>query len=159
MGLGSPDYVEIEEDDVRPIVGQMAEMAAAHSGWINFEPAVPVEDVPPPKAGLFSLFSGRGPDAPLVTWTPGEVRKGRTEPVTVGILHPSGSNARARLIERGHPVPEGWVVTQDYSKKGLVLAVPATVRHADVVEWLLGAARVLTSVPLTGTWRAVIYRP
>jgi hypothetical protein len=31
------------------------------------------------------------------------------------------------------------------------------VEHADVVAWLLRAARLLSRVPLTGRWRAVVY--
>lgn len=149
-----PEYVELTRGDLRPVLAYMEAMAASHTGWINFEPAVHVEDALPPKSGLFGLFSSRGPDVPLVTWTPGEVRKGRTEPPTVGVLHPSGPRAKAKV-----DVPEGWVVLQDYSKKGLVLAVPPTVAHADVVDWLLRAAARLAVIPLTGEWRAAIYQP
>ena len=153
-----PDYVELPGGDPDPVLPAMAEMAESHRGWINFEPAVHVEDVPPPKSGLFSLFSGRGPDVPLATWTPGQARKsGRPEPPMVGILHPSGPQAKVRLADRGRAVPDGWVVMQDYAKKGLVVAVPPAVAHGDVVKWLLQAAGALSVVPLTGTWRAAIY--
>ena len=54
-------------------------------------------------------------------------------------------------------MPDGWVVLQDHSKKGLVVAVPPATGHADVVEWLLGAATLLSTVPLTGQWRAAVY--
>ncbi len=57
----------------------------------------------------------------------------------------------------GHPVPDGWVVVQDYVRKGLVISVPPGTANADVLEWLLAAARAVSSVPLTGTWRASIY--
>lgn len=149
-----PEYIEFRPENVGPVVAFMEDMAESHTGWINFEPAVHIEDAPPPRSGLFSLFSSRGPDVPFVTWTPGEVRKGRTEPTTVGILHPSGPRATKRV-----DVPEGWVVLQDYSKKGLVLAVPPGVAHADVLGWLLRAAAVLSPIPLTGEWRASVYRP
>jgi hypothetical protein len=74
----------------------------------------------------------------------------------VGLQHGAGSKVKARLAEAGHPVPEGWVVVQDYAKKGLVVAVPPTADHADVVRWLLDAAGALTVIPLTG-WRAAVY--
>ena len=75
----------------------------------------------------------------------------------VGILHAAGARAGGTLAELGHAVPDGWVVLQDFSKKGLVAAVPPSVDHADVVTWLLRAARLLSRVPLTGRWRAVVY--
>jgi len=48
-------------------------------------------------------------------------------------------------------------VTQDYVRKGLVISVPPDVAHADVLRWLLRAARAVSSVPLAGTWRASVY--
>ena len=157
MPLAEPDYVEFHPDDIAAVVDRMAAMLATRRGWINFEPAVLVDDVPEPKSGLFGLMSGRGPDVPLATWTPGEERKGRAEPPTIGLQHGSGPGARARLAENGRGVPDGWVVLQDHSRKGLVVAVPPAVPHGDVVAWLLGAARVLSTVPLTGRWRAAVY--
>lgn len=155
--MSEPDYVEFTPDDLSAVLPRMTAMAESHQGWINFEAAVPVEDAPPPRTALFGLFSTRGPEVPLATWTPGEVHRKYTEPPMIGILHPAGTNAKAKLAERGWPVPEGWVVTQDYSKKGLVVAVPPSVDHAEVLRWLLRAAASLSAVPVTGRWRAVIY--
>ncbi len=155
-----PEYVEFVEGEIAGVVDRMSRLTSAQSGWMNFEPAVALEDVPPPRDGLFALFSGRGPDVPLATWAAGTAGKGgrrRPEPPTIGILHGAGPRAGATLAESGHPVPDGWVVLQDYSKKGLVVAVPPAVAHTDVVAWLLRAARLLSRVPLTGRWRAVIY--
>lgn len=136
----------------------MEAMSEAHEGWINFEPAVDVDDVPPPDGGFFSLFSGRGPAVPLGTWTPAAaLRRGRAEPAMVGLQHPAGAKARPLLERSGHPVPEGWLVTQDYAKKGMVVALPPTAAHGDVVRWLLAAATLLSAVPLTGEWRAAVY--
>lgn len=154
-----PEYVEFSPDAPADVLRHMRLIADDHNGWINFEPAVYVEDAPPPKGGLFSLFSTRGPDVPVATWHPGEVTKRRTEPAQVGILHAAGVHAKTKLDERGHAVPEGWVVTQDYSKKGFVVAVPPSVSHAEVLDWLLPAAASLSTVPLTGRWRAVVYVP
>lgn len=160
MTLAAPDYVEgITADRLGPVLDRMARLARDHVGWVNFEPAVLDEDIPPDKSGIFSLFSGRGPEVPLATWTPGEARRNRTEPPTIGILHGSGPRARARLEEAGCPVPEGWVVMQDSPKKGLVVAVPPAVGNGEVVAWLLGAATALSRVPLTGRWRAAFYEP
>lgn len=136
----------------------MGAMAHAHTGWMNFEPAVYVEDAPPPDAGFFSLFSGRGPAVPLATWTPPSApRRGRAEPAMIGLQHPAGGKARPLLERLGHPVPDGWPVTQDYAKKGMVVAVPPAAGHDEVVRWLLRAAGFLSAVPLTGQWRAAVY--
>ncbi|MEW6154786.1 MAG: hypothetical protein AB1673_12450 [Actinomycetota bacterium] len=154
---GEPDYVEFEQGRPDAVLARMAAIAAAGQGWVNFEPAVHVEDVPPPRSGMFSIFSARGPDVPLATWTPGDPGRSRPEPPTIGILHPTGAGAKARLADRGRPVPDKWVVLQDYSKKGLVVAVPPWVSHGEVLDWLLAASTILSLIPLTGTWRASVY--
>ena len=161
-----PDYVEFSSEDLTAVLPPMAALAEALVGWINFEPAVDADDLPPPRTGLAGLLSGRGPDVPLATWTPGAARRRRgsadvilAEPPSVGLRHASGPAAAARLEASGHPVPKGWVVLQDHAKRGLVVAVPPAVTHADLLRWLLRAATILSTVPLYRQWRAAIYRP
>lgn len=140
----------------------MESLSRAHAGWINLEPALDPDDAPPPASGFFGLFSGRGPEVPLATWTPPSApRRGRGEPPMVGLQHPAGAKARARLAELGRPVPEGWVVLQDHARKGLVVAVPPTAANTEVLRWLLGAAAALSmpGAPPAVTWRATIYEP
>lgn len=132
--------------------------ARAGAGWVNFEPSVDVEDVAAAGSATFSLFSGRGPVVPLATWTPAtSPGKGRREPAMLGLQHPAGSKAKPLLAEFGHPVPDGWAVVQDHVRKGLVVAVPDTVTPADALRWLLRAARLLSTIPIAGGWRAAIY--
>lgn len=153
-----PRYLEFDADHLEEVVAAMDAMSQSHSGWVNFEPAVHVDDIPPPDGGFFSLFSGRGPAVPLATWTPASAAgRGRAEPAMIGLQHPAGSKAKPLLEKFGHPVPDGWPVTQDYVKKGLVVAVPATAANEDVVRWLLRAATLLCTLPLTGGWRASLY--
>jgi hypothetical protein len=68
-----------------------------------------------------------------------------------------GSKAKPLLAELGHPVPDGWVVVQDHVRKGLVVALPETAAPSDALAWLLRAARLLSTIPLQGEWRATIY--
>lgn len=149
-------YLEFSPERTDEVVATMRAMTEAHEGWINFEPSIHVEDVPA-ETGMFSFLSGRGPAVPLGTWTPPSApRRGRGDPAMIGLQHGAGSKAKARLAEMGRAVPDGWVVTQDYAKKGLVVAVPPTADPEEVVRWLLDAAAALSVIPLTG-WRAAVY--
>jgi len=152
-----PRYLEFDLGRLDDVVATMDALVDAHRGWVNFEPAVDLDDVPA-SGGFFGLFSGRGPDVPLATWTaPTAPRRGRGEPAMIGLQHGAGRRIKPQLADMGHPVPDGWVVVQDYVRKGLVVSVPAGVPHADVVGWLLTAARAVSPVPLVGTWRASVY--
>jgi hypothetical protein len=158
MPIAEPRYIEFDGQRLDEVVAAMDAIARAGEGWINFEPAVHVDDVPPSGSGFFSLFSARGPAVPLGTWTPASApRRGRAEPSMIGLQHPAGGKAKPLLERLGHPVPDGWPVTQDYAKKGMVVAVPPTAAHEDLVRWLVSAASLLSTVPLTGQWRAVVY--
>jgi hypothetical protein len=142
-------------DDLGPVLDRMAVLADG-SGWMILDAAVAEEDVTPP-AAFAGLFSAKGPDVPELSWVPGAPGGRRAEPLAVGIRHASGPKAKLRLADAGHPVPEGWYVIQDNPRRGLVAQVPDTEAHAMVLDWLLGAAAVLTKLPLTGTWRARIH--
>ena len=136
----------------------MEEVGGTGTGWINFEPAVEAEDIAATGSSTFALFSARGPVVPLATWTPAKIqRRGRREPAMIGLQHPAGSKAKPLLVEFGHPVPDGWIVVQDHVRKGLVVALPDGVAAADALGWVLRAARLLSTVPLTGQWRAAVY--
>ena len=75
----------------------------------------------------------------------------------LGLQHPAGSKAKPLLAERGHPVPEGWIVVQDHVRKGLVVSIPASVMPSEALAWVLEAARRLSTIPLKGRWRAAVY--
>ena len=137
--------------DLEPVIPVMAELHRDGTGWIVFEPGFDPDDAPPP-SGLFGLFSSKGPAVPDVSWVPGT-------PTEVGIRHGSGPKAVPRLAEVGHPVPDRWVLRQDHSRRGLVLAVPPDEEHERTVRWLLEAATLLTSFPIGDDWRAAVYRP
>jgi len=153
-----PRYLEFDPAHLDEVVPTLDALAAAHQGWVNFEPSVDVDDLSSAGSGFFGLFSGRGPEVALATWTPATApRRGKGEPTMIGLQHGAGRRIKAQLAEMGHPVPDGWVVLQDYVKKGLVIAVPPDVPHAEVVGWLLAAARATSPIPIRGMWRAAIY--
>lgn len=153
-----PEVFEFDAADTSELVGHMEALTEAHEGWINLEPEVFADDVAQPDRGLFSIFAPPPPSIPLATWTPAPDSR-RPQPAKVGLQHPTGTRAKVQLADAGQPVPAGWVVLQDHARRGLVLAVPPGVRHADVVAWLLRAAALLSVIPVTGRWRAAVYGP
>jgi hypothetical protein len=62
-----------------------------------------------------------------------------------------------KLADAGLHLPEHWVVLADHPRRGLVVAVHPDSSHAEVLEWLLRAATIVTKVPLTGAWQASIH--
>src|SRR5439155_25368450 len=93
-------------------------------GWVNMQPGVAEEHLPPPSSGLFGLFSSRGPTIPLCTWHRGER--------SAGVQHGTGPKVASRI-----EVPRGWRVAQDHPRRGLVVRVPADVSDVDVLRWLV----------------------
>ena len=122
-------------------------MAATGTGWINVEPIIE-EEHEPPAPGPFAFLGGSTHQVPTVTWMPGKrLANGTTRPTTIGLQHASGPHLAWKLADLGLPLPEGWRVTQDHPRRGLVALVPADVapRHGD------GLA--------AGTGRCGLYRP
>jgi hypothetical protein len=139
------------------VLDAMAELADG-GGWLTIDPAID-ERFPPPEQSTFGrLVSGRGPVVPRANWVPADLSRRRPEPVSVGILHGTGSKAVDRLAEKDVVVPDRWKVVADHSKRGLVAWVPIDVPHVEVLRWTCRASRALTRIPLTGRWRAAVHR-
>jgi hypothetical protein len=134
----------------------LMETLAPRAGWLVLQPGIAGEA--PAAGGSFGVFSGRGPMVPVCSWVPGERSRNGIEHVALGIEHGTGAKAVDRLAGRGLPVPDGWEVMQDHPKRGLVVAVPPAAPAAEVLVWLLEAGAALTLIPLTGEWRALVYR-
>jgi hypothetical protein len=146
-----PEQVDFGLNDRAAVLAGMERMTDSKKGWINLSPALDEAEEPPRRSSNFGLFSGRGPDVPLCTWTPGP-------PVQIGIQHGAGPKAVDILRNLGEPVPEGWRVTQDHSRRGLVVAVPDGTPSETVLDWLLRAGTALAShLELAGWWRAAFY--
>lgn len=146
-----PEQIDFALDNRSTVLARMERLHEIKKGWINLSPALDEDEDPPPRSSTFGLFSGRGPDVPLCTWVPGP-------PVEVGIQHGAGPKAVDVLGNLGEPVPDGWRVTQDHSRRGLVAVVPDGIPDEQVLDWLLRAGTALAAhLKLAGWWRAAIY--
>ncbi len=142
-----PQIIEFDAEHSEAILAAMEELADG-SGWINLRPSVDPEQLPP-NGGRPGILSAVGPLVPLCTWTPAKMGRRPTPPL-VGIQHAAGGKAKPHLIRLGAPVPEGWRIVQDESRRGLVVAVPPMLGPAEVLAWLMHAGAVLWSLPFDG---------
>jgi hypothetical protein len=146
-----PEQIDFALDNRSTVLARMERLRETKKGWINISPAIEEDQELPERSSNFGLFSGRGPDVPLCTWVPGP-------PVEVGIQHGAGPKAVNVLRNLAEPVPDGWRVTQDHSRRGLVVVIPDGVSDDQVLDWLLRAGGALAShLELAGWWRAAIY--
>ena len=147
-----PEQFDFALNDRATVLARMAQLAQSKKGWMNLSPALDEDEEPPPRSSTFGLFSGRGPDVPLCTWVPGP-------PVEIGIQPGAGAKAVHVLRDMGQHVPDGWRVTQDHSRRGLVVVIPDGTSNEQVLDWLLKAGTALAShLKLAGWWRAAVYR-
>ncbi len=155
----------VEELEFRPpttaaVLDWMRALSEAHDGWMNLLPGVPEDEVEPPSRGVFSaLFGTAQPPVSMCTWMPAGGGRGGTGVQSVGILHPRGRRAAPQLAELGVPVPSGWRVRQDHSRRGLIVHPPAGASTPEVLDWMLRAGTALAVAPLTGTWQARVFLP
>ncbi len=157
MTRSRPLEIEFTDHGDARLLAQMAEVVANGSGWINIDPVIE-EEHEPPAPGPFAFLGGSTHHVPTVTWMPGKrAADGTAKPTTVGLQHASGPRVAWRLRDAGHPLPEGWRVTQDHPRRGLVAQVPAEADHAVVIDWLLQAATLVCTVPSTGRWTASVH--
>lgn len=155
MALTPDEELELDEDDLAAVTEVLAELTAAGSGWVNLRPEVEQGHEPPPRSWLALIFSARGEAVPFVTWTPPSEPGGRS---TLGIEHGSGPRALDRLGEHDLGLRPGWLKVADHPRRGLVVTAPGDVAPGDVLWWLLASSHALSTVPLSGAWRASVYR-
>jgi len=143
--------------DDAELLAQMAMVQAGGTGWINVGPVIEEEHRPPPP-GPFAFLGGSTHQVPVITWLPGKHPDGRTaKPTTVGLQHATGPRVVSRLRELGLPIPDGWKVTQDHPRRGLVAEVPADADNRAVIRWLLRAGAAVCQVESTGRWEAAVH--
>lgn len=152
--------IEFRPPDVAAVADSLAKLRAAGGGWINLMPGIDEEAAEiQPQAGLFAFLGNRAPPVTMTTVMPPKKDRRATEGLTVGLMHPTGGRAVARLAELGVTVPEGWVVRQDHARRGLLLRTPVDADETDVLTWSIAAGTALCPAEMTGRWRAVVYLP
>jgi hypothetical protein len=95
----------------------------------------------------------------MATLMPARPARRGMEGVTVGLLHPTGAKAAARLSEAGVAVPGDWRVRQDHARRGLVLLAALGASETDIIGWAIRAGTALCRREMTGQWQAVVYLP
>ncbi len=142
------------------MAAELASLRDAGDGWINLLPGI-VEgtvEVDPP-TGLFAFFGTRQAPVTMATVMPARQEHRQAEGMSVGLMHPTGGHAIARLAEAGVTVPTGWVVRQDHMRRGLVLRTTPDAAPADIVGWCVRASTALCMADMTGQWQAMVYLP
>ena len=158
MSRSRPTRFEFVAHDDVELLAQMSTVQSGGTGWINIEPVID-EEHQPDAPGPFSFLGGSTHKVPVVTWMPGRLQDGRpAKPTTVGLQHATGPRVAWRLRDLGQPLPEGWKVTQDHPRRGLVAEVPFDADNRLVIDWLLRAATVVCQVPMTGRWEARVHQ-
>jgi hypothetical protein len=150
------DVIEFHGAAPAELVALMDDLSEA-GGWINLQPGFHPDDAPAESA-LFGLLAGRGAALPMCTWKPHEYARDGTAYVALGVQHGTGGRVTSLLAARGAPIPDAWVVLQDSPRHGLIVAASPTDPHDQILDWLLQAGARLSPIPLTGDWRALIYR-
>jgi hypothetical protein len=155
------DVFEFTPPAFERVTGYLHHLSEAGQGWINLLPGVDLDEdeqqTTPP--GLFSLFSARQPPVTMCTLMPARPTRRAADGVTVGVLHPTGGKAVARLAEAGVEMPQGWLVRQDHPRRGLVILTRHGIPETEVIGWALRAGTALCRKEMTGQWQAVVYLP
>ncbi|MHB1712055.1 MAG: hypothetical protein ACYCV7_11735 [Acidimicrobiales bacterium] len=153
----APDELEFAVGELAMLWPRAAALRASGAGWVNLQPVIRQEDEPPPP-GMFAIFGGSTHQVPLATWVPGKRSPGgTTKPTTVGLQHGAGPRVARKLGVLGLPLPDGWKVTQDHPRRGLVAELSTGCNDEEAIDWLVRAGTALCVVPSTGRWRASFY--
>jgi hypothetical protein len=157
MSRTRPTTFDFGAHDDAELLATMATIQASGTGWINIGPVIEEENEPP-EPGPLAFLGGSTHKVPVVTWIPAKHQENKpSKPTTIGLQHASGPRVAWRLRDLGLAVPEGWKVTQDHPRRGLVAEVPADADNRTVVDWLLRAAAAVCQVPSTGRWQAAVH--
>ncbi len=147
--------VEFRTDDPGEV---LAALDALQPGeWCNLEPFVAADDLDELRARtphpLLRMFMKAGAPIPLGT----VMLDGDT--LSVGLEHSHAARAIPYLREHGVDTPRAWKVKQDHARRGIVLAVPVGTPRREILDWVVAAAGLLSSVPVGAQWTALLCRP
>lgn len=144
--------IEFTEDDLEEVVHAVT--ALRDGEWMNIEPFVEEEDldelrsrIPHP---LVRMFQKAGAPIPLGTLA----RTGAV--LSVGLEHSHAARAIPFLRENGIVTPREWKIKQDHPRRGIVLEVAADTPPAELITWIVGAGRVLSSLRMGRSWTALV---
>jgi hypothetical protein len=146
------------------VLARMDLLARAQDGWLNLAPRLVDDDTegrPVARHTLASVLGSPPPPAvPLCTWMPRAAGGSRgSSRSSLGILHNRGRRAVQLLAGAGIELPDGWRTEQDHQRRGLVLAVPQSAEHAEILGWTCRAASWLCGGDQTGSWLVTVYSP
>ena len=160
MSRRATETMEFTPPEHAAVADSLRQLRDAGGGWINLLPGIDEEasDVQP-RAGLFAFFGNQAAPVTMTTVMPPRKERRGTEGVTVGVMHPTGGKAVARLAEAGVTLPDGWQVRQDHARRGLLVRTPVAVSEDDVIDWSVRAGTALCRAEMTGRWQAVVYLP
>jgi len=157
MSRPRPALVELTIGEYDELVDQMAPLSADGTGWVNLRPIIEAEHQPDPP-GPFAIFGNSAHKVPTATWMPGARNAdGTAKRDTVGLQHSTGPRLARRLGDLGMPLPDGWKVTQDHARRGLVATLPAGESNQMTVDWLMRVATMVCAVPVSGRWLASVH--
>ena len=114
---------------------------------------------PDPPTGLFAFFGNRAQPVTMATIMPPKKERRATVGLSVGLMHPTGAKAVARLAVLRRAAARGLARAPGPPARGIVLETPADVAESDVIAWCISAGTALCRVEMTGEWRAVVYEP
>ncbi|HUY64887.1 MAG TPA: hypothetical protein VMV14_10285 [Acidimicrobiales bacterium] len=154
---GPSEEFEFVTADSGQVLSHIERLGAAGRGWVNLQPGIAEDDEPAAQGALGALFSTAVHEVPVCTWVCGRHGRHGVEPDSVGVQHATGTKVVARLASLGVALPEGWRWVQDHPRRGLVVLTPPGTAHAEQLRWLLEAGTVLSTIALTGKWRALVY--
>jgi len=131
--------------DIGGIVDEMIGFAADADGrrWLNVVPDANEDEIHTGSA-MWKVFSSRGPVVPKLTWFPSHEYRGKREHAQVGVAHATGRDAVERLTEAGVVTPDGWHLTQDHQKRGIIFVLEDAAPAESVITYGMTALRLLS---------------